>query len=60
MKNCPFCKSTDVAPTQHSRKSWTVMCLDCEAEGPVKTTGQEAIDAWNKRVEQPAEEKAAA
>ncbi|WP_082666619.1 Lar family restriction alleviation protein [Acetobacter senegalensis] len=46
---CPFCGSEDIsAPHPGDINTWAV-CLTCMAEGPVKDTGQEALDAWNTR-----------
>ncbi|WP_366919976.1 hypothetical protein [Burkholderia cepacia] len=30
-------------------ENFAVVCLTCEAEGPTRRTGSEAIDGWNNR-----------
>lgn len=57
LKSCPFCGSKEVYPQiftigAHNKNwLWSVKCTQqgCFAEGPIKDTEQEAIDAWNKR-----------
>lgn len=54
LKPCPFCKldytNTYEFQNYYSQPyRWRVICNSCGAEGPIKDTEQQAIDAWNKR-----------
>lgn len=51
---CPFCGSADIhnwSSDDHDpgNQSWSVMCYNCECEGPHCTDEKEAIDRWNRR-----------
>jgi|LSPZ01.1.fsa_nt_gi Lar family restriction alleviation protein len=55
---CPFCGSEAVYFGEWELKDGkvvnlqaTIMCLDCRSRGPIVTTRDEAIAAWNKRQE---------
>lgn len=55
LKPCPFCGSKDILESGY-QVNW-ITCLNCECDGPLEKTKQEAIKAWNKRVkEAPPEE----
>ncbi|MDR8102472.1 Lar family restriction alleviation protein [Burkholderia cenocepacia] len=46
---CPFCgMKARLFPMW--TQSFSVSCLHCEAEGPMRRTEPEAIDGWNNRV----------
>lgn len=48
-KPCPFCKSERLfIPVPHDINTW-VVCLKCRAEGPMKNSGIDALEAWNTR-----------
>ncbi|KVZ26986.1 hypothetical protein WL14_00645 [Burkholderia cepacia] len=45
---CPFCgMKARLFPMLTS--GFSVSCLHCEAEGPMRRTEPEAIEAWNSR-----------
>jgi len=55
LNGCPFCGQTDdgngalsVLKNNNNGKR-LVFCENCEANGPRKTTAEEAIAAWNRR-----------
>ena len=60
LKPCPFCQSHHAprlyAWHEGSECRYTVLCLNCGAQGPKKEIGPLAIAAWNRR----APDKAAA
>jgi hypothetical protein len=56
IEKCPFCKSTEHLPSMDSCSGgWFVACNQrkCEVEGPVRSTAEEAIKAWNKGTDAP-------
>lgn len=56
LKPCPFCGGEpylqyfdgiyDYGPQE---PTYCVECLDCGGEGPTCESGEEAIEAWNRR-----------
>jgi Lar family restriction alleviation protein len=47
---CPFCGACDVGFYEHSfAKAFSVICNACGAEGPMRSTHQEAGTLWNRR-----------
>lgn len=49
MGACPFCGSINQEGSSNGIENCFVVCADCGAEGPVKETMQEAMDAWFTR-----------
>ena len=61
LKKCPFCGTTKQEEVfesleiqaydndDGSETYWYVFCNGCGANGAVRKSEQEAIDAWNKR-----------
>lgn len=57
LRACPFCGSSAVyesyGTTEYGDKCFSIGCANCGAKGPVyghlKTTMDDAIDAWNDR-----------
>lgn len=51
--NCPFCGSTDIscADAGHKTDIWFVQCENCGATFPHFDSKEEAIDNWNRRVD---------
>ena len=47
-KPCPFCGGEDMAPRNLGR-IWYMMCLICQALGPIANTPAEAGAAWDRR-----------
>lgn len=47
LKPCPFCGGTNTSAAD-TGVHW-VACNSCDAEGPIRDTGHEAIAAWNTR-----------
>lgn len=47
-KPCPFCGS-EATMRGDGVLSW-VVCDNCDAEGPLKATEEDALNAWNTRV----------
>lgn len=45
---CPFC-GMRARLFSMCTENFAVVCLTCEAEGPTRRTGSEAIDGWNNR-----------
>lgn len=49
---CPFCQSLDLR-VEHigdeAQPFFLVTCRNCEADGPIKNTEAEALEAWNTR-----------
>jgi Lar family restriction alleviation protein len=49
---CPFCASTNGSFYEHVyAHHFAVMCNLCGAEGPRRSTPEEAGRAWNRRVQ---------
>jgi len=50
---CPFCRNKDLfsipIDSRFGNDVKYVECLDCHAHGPLATTDEEAVKAWNKR-----------
>lgn len=47
---CPFCASTNVGFYEHVySQDFAVMCNRCGAEGPRRSTHEEAGKLWNRR-----------
>jgi Lar family restriction alleviation protein len=44
---CPFCGSNKISVI--CKYYFYCFCDDCEAEGSIKESREEAIEAWNKR-----------
>jgi hypothetical protein len=58
LKPCPWCQRTDFLDVAHS----AVLCLDCEAQGPIGSTEQDIVTKWNSykgKPEEPPEVKVA-
>lgn len=55
LKHCPFCGSENTAvnyyPVLPEYAPYYGTCNDCGSQGPRKNTIEEAIKAWNGRVE---------
>ena len=52
LKPCPFCGKKDVrlgGIDNKVRFAIWVECKNCECQGPVYFTQEQAIDAWNRR-----------
>lgn len=52
MSNCPFCRhhETRTHQVEHGDNDyWAVICLNCEAEGPLSATQQGAERLWANR-----------
>jgi transcription elongation factor Elf1 len=49
-KPCPFCKNYDCVVDKTSMHYY-VICLKCEARGPLSDTVEEAKTAWSNRSE---------
>lgn len=50
LKPCPFCGGEAIIDS-FVGVGWIVICNKCDASIGYKETEQEAIDAWNRRVE---------
>ncbi len=50
IKRCPMCDSKAFAYEAYE-DSWCVQCHKCSLTSPYKTTREEAIEFWNRRVE---------
>ena len=58
IKPCPFCKSKQVdVVVGYCEAVNSVRCFECGANGAYKATKQEAITAWNTRVESEADDE---
>lgn len=55
LKPCPFCGGKAVILAGFEEHIW-IFCEECKAEISAHTTEAEAIEAWNKRVEPPADQ----
>ena len=52
LKPCPFCGGeAHVVETIHGKTLPWVRCKDCGMETPMLDTEEEAIEAWNRRVD---------
>ena len=53
IKPCPFCGTTwtDLDVRGNFDLCHVVVCGNCEAHGPVVNGEQDAIDAWNQRLQ---------
>ena len=52
LKPCPFCGNIhpSVPNYKNSGITWLrVFCEDCEANGPVASTKEYAMESWNRR-----------
>lgn len=50
LSNCPFCGSDDLY-LDDALGLRQVICHACEASGPTQETDDEAVEAWNIRLE---------
>lgn len=50
LKPCPFCDGKAIIDS-FVGVGWIVICNKCDASTGYKETEQEAIDAWNSRIE---------
>jgi len=57
LKNCPFCgsdkticKTIDIEEPDYQEEQdfYFILCAECEAQGPLKTTQEKAEKAWNR------------
>lgn len=49
LKKCPFCGNGNIYVIDEI--DWFyASCYECGAEGPTKDTYKEAINTWNKRI----------
>lgn len=55
-KACPFCESTDIEIAWHEQIGFWATCNNCYATGGNAETEGEAIEAWNRRCGQSAED----
>lgn len=46
---CPFCGQRARLFPPVWVEDFSVACIHCEAEGPHRRTGPEAIEGWNRR-----------
>ena len=49
LKPCPFCQSEDIRAFDIG-KTFVLYCHDCCSSGPEAGTLDEAIERWNRRV----------
>ena len=53
---CPFCgdENTDTWDKigANGRTVFSAYCEECKCEGPISSTKEEAIEAWNRRAEE--------
>ena len=53
LKSCPFCGNNEVIVTpmdgENPSPFYWVMCSNCEVDGPIGDTEEEAVLLWNKR-----------
>lgn len=52
LKPCPFCGGTPIV-SGCDDTLWSVICKKCAASIDYNETKQEAIEAWNRRVQPP-------
>lgn len=49
MNHCPFCGSDSLEPTYSiAANRHYVACNDCDADGPIARSEEEAIEKWDK------------
>lgn len=49
--SCPFCGSVSAPPDLDGDDvSWVVVCPDCGGRGPTRSTRDDAVAAWNRRI----------
>jgi Lar family restriction alleviation protein len=46
---CPFCGSDQVYPESTCPEDHFIFCHNCECEGPLHMTQEQAVTAWNQR-----------
>lgn len=51
LKPCPFCGSTNAIERETVTYQWVCLCDNCGASTAVYDEKDEAIEAWNRRVE---------
>jgi len=51
LKSCPFCKGTLIAIGRDKISRVYMICVNCDARGPLAGSEKEATMAWNRRVE---------
>lgn len=53
-ESCPFCGWGRMMTWHigHYEKPWVVECGRCQAQGPHAYTEEEAMELWNKRVDE--------
>lgn len=51
LKSCPFCGGKAILSEDKRYDVHSVFCNECYIETSPQNTEQEAIDAWNKRVQ---------
>ena len=51
LKPCPFCGGTDAYAYCIYAPDYWVYCPDCGADGPERSSTEQAIEAWNRRAE---------
>jgi len=52
LKPCPFCGAEDdddLLGAMRTPYAWAVVCLVCQAQGPLTYPKPKAISAWNRR-----------
>lgn len=53
LKPCPFCGSDNIfahsIPNYTRNWNWTVRCNNCDYQGPIAASKEEAIEKWNDR-----------
>lgn len=51
IKNCPFCgEKASVWTTYYMGRTWGVICEGCGVRNMNYETEEEAIEAWNRRI----------
>ena len=51
LKPCPFCGGKAILSEDKRTDVYSVFCNECYTETSLQCTEQEAIEAWNRRVE---------
>ena len=51
LKKCPFCECNLLNMREPFKpfEKWCVRCVNCDAEGPLADTEDEAQKLWNRR-----------